>query len=128
ETVTAESVPDERDERLTVRLRVQRFPAVGDKSAGTTAVLRHLIEVRRDIEEALGAQEIAVADATGAADQAQTAMQRRLGRVGRGESSEFAAAFGVQLRGDGDRLDKRGLAAPVVADEEGDGRIERELV
>ena len=85
-----------------------------------------LLDLRGDVEEALGAQEVAGRSAGGCPGPA--AAQRaevRLGSAGR-EVEVARSALGVEAGRDRDRLDERRLAAAVLADEEGDARIEIE--
>src|SRR4051812_18291981 len=108
-------------------LLVERTAAIGREyrrarpglSVETPGLCRH-------VEVALGAKKEAVPGAASPAHQADTSVKCGLGRAG-GETEVATAALGVESGGDGDRLDQRGLAASVLADEEGDLRMEFQL-
>ena len=89
--------------------------------------LGDLVEVCRDVEEALGPEEVAGPRTARAAHQAQVLMQDGVGWPGR-DRHVPAAAFGVESGRDRDRLDQGRLAAAVLAREERHVRVEPQLV
>src|SRR5262245_38165549 len=113
-----EAVGEERDEGLTVRLRVKGLPSVGAKVGNP-------IQVGRKVEEALRSHEKAVRHLR-LPGQAQ----------GLGEFGAFrhgflvmvsVAALGGEPAALRQRLQERGLTASVLADEERYSGVEREV-
>ena len=125
EAVAAEPVGGEREERLAVRLLVQRHVAVEREVRRELAAA---VDEARDVEEALGPQEVAVArlasrERTGSSAPSSTGA-RHGGQLARAAQ---LAALGREAHRLGERLDERRLAGAVVARQQRDGRVEREI-
>jgi len=76
-----------------------------------------------DVEEALGPQEVAVARLRRGEDRLERAVEHRARDRGQLAQARQLAALGREAHGLGDRLDQRRLAGPVVARQEGHGRV-----
>src|SRR6266540_1993722 len=77
----------------------------------------HILDVRCHVEEALGTEEKPGPRAVRAAHEAQVFVQEGV-RGARGDGDIAAPALSVEACCDSDRLDKRRLAASVLASEE----------
>lgn len=110
-----------------MRLLVQRDATIAIDDAGTRPIFVESLDLGGDVEVALRAQEEAVARSANPAHRPHEFVQARL-RTPRTEPEVLRAALRVEAREDRDRFDQRGLSRPVLADEERDLRIERELV
>src|SRR5215213_9207047 len=110
--VAAEPVGGERQERLTVRLLVQRNVAVERE---VRRERRAAVDEARDVEEALRAQEVAVARLARRQDRLQRAVQRRPGNGRQLARALELSAIGREADRLRDRLDDRGLPGAVVA-------------
>src|SRR5439155_21626575 len=100
------AVQRQRQERLAVGLLVERPTAVGGRKG---LMLVERLDLGRDVEEALGAQEEAVALAPDVAGEPQGCVQLRLRAAG-SEAEVLAPAFGVEAGRDGNRFQDGGLA------------------
>jgi hypothetical protein len=108
-----------------MRLLVQGPLAVGSmdrRSAGTRLVVQPL-DLGLDIEEALGPQEIAVVRLDRRSDASDVAVQGRM-RCAVAEIEVPRPALRVKAPGHGQGLDQGRLARAVLADQEGDARVE----
>src|SRR4051812_36765942 len=117
----------EREEGLAVRLLVERDPAEAIDDPGAAAFCIETLDLGRDVEVALGAQEEAVLRTAVTADRPHALVQARLG-ASRAKLKVLRATLCVEAGEDRDRFDQGGLARAVLADEKRDLGIERELV
>src|SRR3954452_679984 len=118
EAIAEEAIEQQREECFAVRLLVQRDAAVSSGDA-------EAIDLRRYVEERLGAEEVAIRGI--ARRSSQMKEQREFGLVlaANGfEAEVLRAAFLIESGGDGQRLDDGRFARSVFADEEGDRRPE----
>src|SRR4051794_34618263 len=116
EAIAEEAIEQQREECLAVRLLVQRYAAISSGDA-------EAVDLRRYVEERLGAQEVAVRGI--ARRSSQMKEQRLFGFIVTADGFEaevLRAAFLIESGGDGQRLDDGRLARSVLADEEGDRR------
>src|SRR3954449_13092586 len=114
EAIAEKAIEQQREERFAVRLLVQRYAAVSSGDA-------EAVDLRRHVEERLGAKEVAVRGI--ARRSSQMKEQREFGFVlaAHGlEAEVLRAAFLIKSGGDGQRLDDGRLARSVLADEKGD--------
>lgn len=104
---------------------MKRDPTVGvdDRSPRERLGIRllgiQLLDVGRDVEEALRAEEVASPFSTGAPLDAQILMQRRVRRP-RSDGHVPAAALRAEPDRHGNGLDQRGLATAVLSGEKSD--------
>src|SRR3954468_5536017 len=122
EALTGEAVRGERQERLAVRLLVELEAAV-ERQVGRELAL--FVHIGGDVEEALGAQEIAVARLAPAVHARREALDRARDRRQLAPALVLAS-LGREADRLGDRLDQRRLARAVVAREQRDRRAEIE--
>jgi hypothetical protein len=121
EPVRGETVHRDVDERLAVRLLVQR-PVV---DLLHLADRPGLLQRGPEVEDALGAEEEGVPRRQSRPVELDATMQSRVRLpCGEAELVRTAAALGIQPERDRERLEQRRLPAAVLADEEGDLRIE----
>ena len=127
EPVGAEALDEHGEERLAVRLLVQRAAAIArdDRRAERRLAVERL-DLAGEVEEGLGAQEEVRPRLARAAHEAHDVAERRVGGA-RLEAEVAAAALRIEAAGDRDGLDQGRLAARVGAGQEGDVRIEVEL-
>src|SRR5256885_1909658 len=85
------------------------------------------VDLSGDVEETLGAKEVAIARTTPPTDETDVLVQLRL-RAARVKVEVARAALGIESGGDRDRLDQRGLAGAVVAHEERDLRVQLQVM
>ena len=109
---------EQREERLAVRLRVKRRAAVAPERAPRR------LQVRREVVERLGPQK-EPARRTLSPAEFERAAQRVSVRILL-ELVVAAAALRAEADGSRERLEERGLPGAVLADEERDGRRERQ--
>jgi hypothetical protein len=119
--VTAEAVGGQREERLAVGLLVQRDVAVA-RQVGRE--LRAAVDELRDVEEALRAQEVAVARLAGAQDGLERAAEDVARHRRQLAETLQLTALGREAHRVGRGLDDGRLARPVVAREQRHGRVE----
>jgi hypothetical protein len=113
-----EAVCEQRQERLAMRLRMQRLAAV-------RLHVRHAFNVSREVVEAFGAQKEALCHLRPPGQPQYLQQWRTVGR--RGAMVIAASAFGIEAAALGDCLEERRLAAAVLTDEERDGVVEIEV-
>src|SRR5688572_21915992 len=109
---------EEREERLAVRLLVQR-------PAAERLHIRDAFDVGREVVEALGAQE----EAAGHLRRPRQPERRQERRSAGGRLAVViaAAAFGIESAALGKGLEQRRFAAAVLPDETRDGPVERQV-
>ncbi len=127
QALTAEAVGRQREERLPVRLLVQRDVAVERRGPGRSGRCDRRRPRRCRSSRRAGSSRCAAADqrcSTGAS------RPSRMGRATAGSSPARSrlAALGVKAHCLGARFDQRGLAAAVVAGQQRHGLVERDVV
>ncbi len=96
------------------------------RAAAVAAQATRLVHVRRDVQEALGTEEVAIMGLWHAARQPQGIIQRR-NRINSSELSVLRATLGPKPQPDGERFKSRGLACAVLSNEEGHVRVEVDI-
>lgn len=119
DAIPAQLVHQHSHERLSVRPVVQRATISSDVTC--------LVRVGRDVEEALGSEEVAVLRLRHPASDTEGFVQRRHG-LNRAELDVFRTAFWPETKGNGNGLQHRRFARAVLANEERHVRMEGDVL